>query len=407
MIAYQIKITEKNKKPAVWRRCQVPAALTYSRLAEILLAVLEQDQNLPFLNIVVPLAIIYAVCVWGLRLVVFFLPFVIGWIVAMIANPLVRFLERKLKIVRRHGSVILIVGVLGLVIFGFYGLCSWLFQEMTEFVQALPEIYGSVQGEVNQAYARIGGLLKYLPADTENTIGAILENAGGYIGDFVQKIAASAGGRVVRTLPEVFVNAIIICLSSYLFLADHDRIVETVKQFTPEPVLKYGRMVRKDARTLIGGYFLAQFKIMFVIAIVLVIGMLILGVPYGIFLGIGIAILDFLPMFGTGTALIPWAVVKLFTGEYGYAVGLIVLYVLTQGIRQVIQPKIVGDSMGLPPLATLFFLYLGFKFRGIAGMIIAVPIGILFIRFYEYGAFDGLIRNVKLLAEEIRKLMEG
>ena len=66
--------------------------------------------------------------------------------------------ERKLKIVRRHGSVILVVGVLGLVIFGFYGLCSWLFQEMTEFVQALPEIYGSVQGEVNQAYARIGGL---------------------------------------------------------------------------------------------------------------------------------------------------------------------------------------------------------------------------------------------------------
>ena len=186
------------------------------------------------LNIVVPLAIIYAVCVWGLRLVVFFLPFVIGWIVAMIANPLVRFLERKLKIVRRHGSVILVVGVLGLVIFGFYGLCSWLFQEMTEFVQALPEIYGSVQGEVNQAYARIGGLLKYLPADTENTIGAILENAGGYIGDFVQKIAASAGGRVVRTLPEVFVNAIIICLSSYLFLADHDRIVETVKQFGME-----------------------------------------------------------------------------------------------------------------------------------------------------------------------------
>ncbi len=72
---------------------------------------------------------------------------------------------------------------------------------------------------------------------------------------------------------------------------------------------------------------------------------------------------------------------KLFTGEYGYAVGLIILYVLTQGIRQVIQPKIVGDSMGLPPLATLFFLYLGFKFRGIAGMIIAVPVGILFIRF--------------------------
>ena len=249
--------------------------------------------------------------------------------------------------------------------------------------------------------------MKYLPADTETTIVSELENVGGYIGDFVQKIAASAGSRVVRTLPEVFVNTIIVFLSSYLFLADHDKLVETVRKVMPEPVIKYGRMMKSDIRTLIGGYFLAQFKIMFVVTVVLVIGMLFLRVPYGIFLGIAIAVLDFLPMFGTGTALIPWALVRLFTGEYGYALSLIILYVLTQGIRQVIQPKIVGDSMGLPPLATLFFLYLGFKFRGIAGMIIAVPVGILFIRFYGYGAFDGLIRNVKLLAEEIRKLMEG
>ncbi len=358
------------------------------------------------LNILVPLVTVYLVCVWGLRLVVFFLPFVIGWIVAAIANPVVRVLERKLKIVRRHGSMVLIVGVLGLVIFGIYALFSWVFREMTEFGMALPGIYESIQGEVNLAYERIGGFRRYLPADTETTIASVLENAGGYIGDFVQKIAASAGSRVVRTLPEIFVNTIIVFLSSYLFLADHNRIVETMRKVVPEPVMKYGRMVKKDSRALIGVYFLAQFKIMFVIAVVLVIGMLILGVPYGIFLGIAIAILDFLPMFGTGTALIPWAIVKLFTGEYGYALSLVVLYVLTQGIRQVIQPKIVGDSMGLPPLATLFFLYLGFKFRGIAGMIIAVPIGILFIRFYEYGAFDGLIRNVKLLAEEIRKLME-
>ena len=92
-------------------------------------------------------------------------------------------------------------------------------------------------------------------------------------------------------------------------------------------------------------------------------------------------------MFGTGTALIPWAVVKVVTGEYAYGAGLLLLYILTQAIRQIIQPKIVGDSMGLPPLTTLFFLYLGFKFRGIAGMILAVPVGLIFIKFYQYGAF--------------------
>ena len=154
----------------------------------------------------------------------------------------------------------------------------------------------------------------------------------------------------------------------------------------------------------IGGYFMAQFKIMFVIGLVLFVGLLFLGVHYSIFLAIGIAVLDFLPMFGTGTVLIPWAVVKLFGGEYAYGAGLAFLYVLTQAVRQVIQPKIVGDSLGLPPLTTLFFLYLGYKFRGIAGMILAVPVGLIFIKFYEYGAFDSFFLNIKLLCEEIQKL---
>lgn len=108
------------------------------------------------LNILVPLLTAYLVCVWGLRLVVFFLPFVIGWIVAAIANPVVRFFEKRLKIVRRHGSMVLIAGVLALVIFGIYALFSWVFREMTEFGQALPGIYASIREEVDLACERIG-----------------------------------------------------------------------------------------------------------------------------------------------------------------------------------------------------------------------------------------------------------
>ena len=116
-----------------------------------------------------------------------------------------------------------------------------------------------------------------------------------------------------------------------------------------------------------------------------------------------IAFLDFLPLFGTGTALFPWALVKLLSGEWAFAAGLILLYVLTQAVRQIIQPKIVGDSMGLSPFATLFFLYLGFKLRGISGMILAVPIGILAVNLYQFGTFDSLIANVRLLADEINR----
>ena len=357
-----------------------------------------------FLNILLPILTLYLVLVWGVRLLFFFLSFTIGWIVSMIANPPVRFLERKLKIVRKHSSVILIVGVLALVIFLIYGLTAWGFRELTDFVRELPDLYGTIQAEVLRAYASMSRLFSFLPDRIEDALGQLVDQAGSYISGLVQSVAASAGGAVARSIPEVFVNTIVVFLSSYLFLAEHDRLVAAVRKVTPEPVKRYAGLLKKDARIVIGGYFLAQFKIMFVIAIVLLVGLLVLQVRYSVLLAVGIAVLDFLPMFGTGTALIPWAVVKVFTGEYAYAFGLVVLYVLTQTIRQIIQPKIVGDSMGLPPLVTLFLLYIGFKFKGLAGMILAVPVGLIGIKFYEYGVFDSFIRNVRLLAEEVRRL---
>ncbi len=176
-----------------------------------------------------------------------------------------------------------------------------------------------------------------------------------------------------------------------------------LKGHLPAFIFRYIEYMKRDAKGVIGGYFLAQFRIMCVVALILAAGFLVLGVRYGVLLAFLTAILDFLPIFGTGTVLFPWAVVKLFAGEYAYATGLILLYILTQVVRQIIQPKIVGESMGLPPLMTLFLLYLGFKLRGLTGMILAVPVGLVFINFYKYGAFDSMIRNFRMLMEAIQK----
>jgi len=146
---------------------------------------------------------------------------------------------------------------------------------------------------------------------------------------------------------------------------------------------------------------------MFIIAAVLAAGFLVLGGKYALLLAVIIALLDFLPILGTGTILIPWALVRLVAGEYPFGVGLVVIYVLTLVLRQVIQPKIVGDTMGLDPLMTLLFLYLGFKISGIAGMILAVPIGMLFLNLYEFGAFDSIINSVKTLIHDMNAFRRG
>lgn len=223
----------------------------------------------------------------------------------------------------------------------------------------------------------------------------------------MQKIASptvEVAGNVAKGIPNALVNVIVTILSSYFFIAEQDKIVEFWKKHLPESVKGYGRYLKNDVKKLIGGYFLAQFRIMFVVAVILVVGFLVLGIKYAFLIGVLVAILDFLPLFGTGTVLIPWALFKLLSADYPLAAGLALLYVLTQVIRQVIQPKIVGDSMGLPPLWTLVFLYLGFKIHGISGMIIAVPLGIFVMNLYQYGAFDGMIESAKELGEEIRKL---
>ena len=358
------------------------------------------------LNIVIPLLGLCLVIFLGPRLLHFFMPFVVGWILALLANPLVRFLERRVKLVRRHGSMLIIIAALAIVIGLFYGAGLLVYREMGSFLADAPEIYQSVIAEIENALQNGRKLAEYFPQNLQPPLLAFSDNLDGLFGKLVSRAAeptVQIAGHVAKSIPNLLVNMVIIILSSYLFLADRESIMRWLKEHLPAFVFRYIEYMKRDAKGLIGGYFLAQFRIMCVVALILAAGFLVLGVRYGVLLAFLTAILDFLPIFGTGTVLFPWAVVKLFAGEYAYATGLILLYILTQVVRQIIQPKIVGESMGLPPLMTLFLLYLGFKLRGLSGMILAVPVGLVFINFYKYGAFDSMIRNFRMLMESIQK----
>ena len=358
------------------------------------------------LNIVIPLLGLCLVIFLGPRLLHFFMPFVVGWILALLAHPLVRFLERRVKLVRRHGSMLIIIAALAIVIGLFYGASLLVYREMGSFLADAPEIYQSVIAEIENALQNGRKLAEYFPQNLQPPLLAFSDNLDGLFGKLVSRAAeptVQIAGHVAKSIPNLLVNMVIIILSSYLFLADRESIMRWLKEHLPAFVFRYIEYMKRDAKGLIGGYFLAQFRIMCVVALILAAGFLVLGVRYGVLLAFLTAILDFLPIFGTGTVLFPWAVVKLFAGEYAYATGLILLYILTQVVRQIIQPKIVGESMGLPPLMTLFLLYLGFKLRGLTGMILAVPVGLVFINFYKYGAFDSMIRNFRMLMEAIQK----
>lgn len=358
------------------------------------------------LNIVIPVVEILLVLYLGPKLLRFFLPFVIGWILAMIANPLVQFLEKRLKLVRRHSSMIIVIAVLAGLIGLIYLVASRLITEGISFAQDLPAIIEGVAEEVRQAMGRFEGLFLRLPEEVRNTIYQTTENVDDYVGMIIQRLTpttVSAAGSVAKSIPNILVYSVVTVLSSYFFIAEREGILRFWLKYMPDGALRYYRFLKKDVKKLIGGYFLAQFRIMFVVALILAAGLFVLQVKYSLLWAVLIAVLDFLPVFGTGTVLIPWAVIKVISGEYAFAAGLALIYVLTQVVRQIIQPKIVGDTIGLSPLTTLLFLYLGYRWAGLGGMIVAVPIGMFVFNLYEFGMFDSLIDNLKLFVHDVNE----
>lgn len=353
------------------------------------------------LNLAIALVILIAV-VWLVpKGIVFFMPFIIGWIIALIAGPMVRFLEKKLKIRRKAGSAFVIIAVIGLVVLAGYLIVSNLVRELAGFINDLPQMWDSLQEDFNAISKNLSVIYDKLPVNIQNTIDNIAASASDIAGDFIGKLSSptiAAVGNFAKQLPTFIIGLIMCLLSSYLFVAEKEQIAQAMNKYMPEELLYRLSLMKRSLVKAVGGYFKAQIKIEIWIYLLLLIGFLILGVDYAPLIALGIAILDFLPFFGTGTAMVPWAVVKFLSADYIMTIALLVIWGISQLVRQIIQPKIVGDSVGVPPLPTLFLLYIGYMVGGVVGMIVAVPIGIILFTMYEEGAFDTTKNSIKILS---------
>lgn len=334
------------------------------------------------------------------RILVFFMPFFIGWIIALIANPLVHFFEEKLKIRRKAGTAFVIIAVIALVVLAGYLIGSKVAQEAVGLMNGLPEMWNSAEEDFRTIGKNLDVLYSRFPEDVRNTIVDIGEQMEGFVGELVGQAGTptiEAVGNFAKNLPTIIIGIIMCLLSAYFFVAEREYMSVKVKGHMPESLIYRWDMMARSFKRAVGGYFKAQLKIEIWMYVLLVIGFTVLKVNYALLIALGIAVLDFLPVFGTGTVLLPWAVIKILSSDYKMAVGLLIIWCGGQLARQIIQPKIVGDSIGVPPIPTLFLLFIGYKAAGVFGMIIAVPIGIIVVNMYQEGVFDTTINSIRIL----------
>mgnify|MGYP000454706151 FL=1 len=344
------------------------------------------------------------------QLVRFLMPLIVAWIVAMIANPIIRFLEKRIKIMRKHGSALVIILVLAALIAAFYGLAVLVASQFSSWVTELPEVYDSVTQNLQHLFRLLHQKYNIIPADVklvfdqrENMLDSYIQKAIDGLLKMVKSGSLSKVSSLASSLMDFLVYAILTILASYFMTVEKDHFTKLLQEKTPAGVQRIWDKIKKIFIRAIGGYFKAHFQIMIVIFFITVIPFAFMGISYSGLLAVVIAIVDFLPFFGAGTVLVPWAVYRLVTGSYTYAAILFVIYVVVLIVRQALEPKLIGDNIGPSPFETLVFMLVGYRLAGMLGLIVGIPVGMILMECYREGMFDDYIRGIKILARDINE----
>ena len=358
-------------------------------------------------NLFVSLAVLLAVIFIGPGLIQFFMPLIIAWIIASLANPMVAFLEKRIRIMRRTGSVLVIIFVLFLVGTVLYAAVRFLMEQVSSLASDLPNVYEQVVGNLQEALGALHTQFSFIPENLEQILEGNQNKFSDILLSFTNSIntgSVSAVGDFASSVIDVFVLVVLTLMLSYFFVARREQIKETVTRCMPQGIKDFWNMAMDTCLRALAGYLKACFQIMVVVFVILfIIFGGIMRVEYASLLALLTAFLDFLPFLGTGIIITPWAIYCLITGEYVSAVILVITYVICLLVHRLLEPKLVGDSVGMSPFATLISMFIGYRMIGMLGLILGIPVGMVLIAFKEQGMFDSYIKGIKILASDINE----
>ena len=313
-------------------------------------------------------------------------PFLLGWLLAAMILPAARALEKKFRWKRSVTGGIMILLLTAALCYLLYLLGGLLLKQVGGLFSQLG-VWKSQAGELLDHCC--GFVEKYLGISAADTRSFFLYEIGQFQEQLQNKMRPAVFHYLFSTVKGAVAlvsGAVIVIVVGLLLVKDLDELREKVRRV---PFLARIRLVSANICRAGGRYLKAQVIIMGVVAVLCALGFWLLGDPWFLLLGLAVGLLDALPFIGTGTILVPWAVILLIQGNYGSALGHFLLFVITDLTRELLEPKLVGDSLGLHPLLMLASVYLGFFVYGIPGFLLG-PLSVMIIRgiWQEWGLLD-------------------
>ncbi|MGC5324276.1 sporulation integral membrane protein YtvI [Brevibacillus sp. SYSU BS000544] len=317
-------------------------------------------------------------------------PFLIALIIAILVNRPVTFLSTKGRLPRWLAvliSLLLLLGLLG-------GVVTLIITETVVEIGHLITLLPTFANELTQYLHRtisqdflIGMYNRfaffYAQLDEEyrqsitenvgNTLRSISQTGQLIIVSFLQGVK-----NLLVSLPNLATVTVIALLGAFFISKDYNLWKKRVQAFLPTGVNRRLDDIIKDLRIALLGFVKAQLTLISLTAAIVIVGLLILRVDYAITIGLLTGVVDLLPYLGTGTVFIPWIIYLFFKGKYSLVIGLSILYGVVIVFRQIMEPKVLADNVGLDPLLTLIALFVGLKLFGFLGLVIG-PVSLVMI----------------------------
>ena len=357
-----------------------------------------------------------ALLIWvGLPLLSLLSPFVLALVFAWLLNPAVRWLEGRSSGSRKVISMILLIlvfAVLAGVLFGLGWMAVGQIRSLFDNRQSLlDELLDGVVNVVNSVGGWLEGLGGLVPqgviTTSEDLINALL--------DWVQRLdfsgwltqMAGQAPSMVTNVSGFAVALVVFMMASYFITGDYPRLRQEFTDRVPMMARDFCRSVKNIFMSAFGGYIKSQLILSAGVFLILSVGFFIMGQPYSLLLAFGLAVLDFIPIIGAGTVMVPWAVIDMVLAQYGEAAALMAVWGVIVLFRRFAEPKILGDQTGLSPILSLVGIYVGMKVGGVLGMVMGPLLLLVCINLAKLGIFRPVLDDLALAAGDIHAILKS
>lgn len=359
------------------------------------------------LRLLIVVAVICAIAFLTGPVIYLFGPFIFALVIAWMLNPLIRGLNRRLDTSRRFLSFIVVLlmflsagAIIALVVYK-------LFSELVDLASNWQAIWEGFQPVLEYIEELVDRFSTLLPVDASGFFDTLGETIVSWVETRLSSTADSLvtmAGSLATSVASGAVATLVFIVAAYFITADYPRIRWKARQLFGQSN-HFIRILRDAASSALGGYLKAQLILSGAVGLIILVALVIWGQDYSLIIAIITAIIDFVPFFGSGIVLVPWAIFSFISGNVTKAIFLVILSFGLFLFRKLAEPKVVGNHTGLSPLTSLVSIYVGMRVGGVLGMIFVPILVMIIITMYRVGAFQDSVDDLKAVVLDIKGIL--